>query len=112
MNHENILLGLTNISCGVIFIVICIPLLKRKVKMNYWYGFRISKAFQSEEHWFSINAYGARKLITWSIPLVFIGFLCFFIPLSGTSVLILGGGPVALFTTIAIIQTLLYAKKL
>jgi hypothetical protein len=112
MNHENTLLAITNISCGLLFIAICIPLLKRKVKMNEWYGFRISKAFQSEENWFSINAYGARKLIICSIPIILIGILCFFIPLSGTMILIFGGGTIALFTTIAIIQTLLFAKKL
>jgi hypothetical protein len=112
VDHENLVLAITNISCGVIFIAICIPLLKRKVKMNACYGFRIPKAFQSEENWFTINAYGARKLIIWSIPLIAIGISCFFVPLSDTAVLILGGGPLVLFTTIAIIQTLLYAKKL
>ena len=112
MNHENVFLAITNISCGLIFIAICIPLLKRKVKMNDWYGFRISKAFQSEENWFSINAYGAKKLIICSILMILIGILCFFIPISSTTILILGSGPIAFLTTIAIIQTLLFAKKL
>ena len=80
--------------------------------MNDWYGFRISKAFQSDQNWFDINEYGARKLIIWSIPIIFIGALCFFIPLSNTISIILGAGPVVVFPLIAIIQTLQYAKKL
>ncbi len=112
MNYENMIVALTNISSGVIFIALCIPLLKRKIKMNYWYGFRISKSFMSEENWYDINAYGARAFIVWSIPMILIGFSCFFIPLNDTTSLIFGVGPITLFTTIAIIQTLLYAKRL
>jgi hypothetical protein len=112
MNHENMLLAITNISSGAIFIAISMPLLKRKVKMNKWYGFRIPKAFQSEENWFRINAYGARKLIVWSVPMILMGILCLFIPLTDLTVLIFGSGPIALFASIAIIQTLLYARKM
>ncbi len=112
MNSENMIIALINISSGVIFIAFCIPLLKRKIKMNYWYGFRISKSFESEKNWYDINAYGARKFIIWSIPMILLGFSCLFIPLNDTTSLILGVGPITLCTTIAIIQTLIYAKKL
>ena len=82
MNTINIILGITNISCGVLFILPSIPLLKRKIKRNYLYGFRISKAFESEENWFNINAYGAKQSIIWSIPIILIGIISFFVPLS------------------------------
>ncbi|PIE01027.1 MAG: hypothetical protein CSA81_12905 [Acidobacteria bacterium] len=112
MNYDNMIIALMNISSGVLFIALCIPLLKQKIKMNKWYGFRISKSFKSEENWYDINAYGARIFIIWSVPMILIGFLCFFIPLNDTTYPILAVGPITLFTTIAIIQTLLYARKL
>ncbi len=77
MNYENVIIALTNISSGVIFIAFCIPLLKRKIKMNNWYNFRISKSFESENNWYDINAYGARKFIIWSLPMILMGFSCF-----------------------------------
>ncbi len=42
--------GACNVFCGVLFIAISIPLLKGSVKPNYTYGFRLAKAFESEEN--------------------------------------------------------------
>lgn len=114
MNTTNIMLGIANISCGVLFILISIPLLKRKIRSNYFYGFRISKAFESEENWFNINAYGAKQMIIWSIPIILIGIISFFVPIreESNTAFILVVGPVTVFPLIAIIKTLIYAQKL
>jgi len=55
MIHPNVMLGLGVILVGCVGIALGFPLMKRKVKMNRWYGVRIPKSFQSEEHWFKIN---------------------------------------------------------
>jgi hypothetical protein len=34
--------------------------------MNGAYGIRIPAAFESEQRWYDINAYGGRKLAGWS----------------------------------------------
>jgi len=77
---NNIMLGLTNSLTGLLLIAVCVPLAKRKVKMNRWYGMRLPKAFKSEENWYKINAYGGRLFIYWAIPLVLGGIVSLFLP--------------------------------
>ena len=81
MNSENIYLGSTLTAVSILFISLSIPLVKRKIKMNHLYGVRIPKAFESEENWYKINAYGGKRLIAWSSLLLLIGIAAFFIPL-------------------------------
>ena len=50
----------SNIVSGFLVITVCIPLLNKKIGMNRWYGFRFRKSFESNEHWYEINRYGAR----------------------------------------------------
>ena len=112
--EPNIFLGIMNISCGILFVAISIPLVKRKIGMNMFYGFRISKAFESEENWFDINEYGAKQLAVWSVPVILIGIFCICLPFTGHSFwpAILGAGPVTVAAIIAIVKTLMYARKL
>ena len=97
-----------NIFCGVISIVISIPLLYGKVPMNHAYGFRIRKAFTSNENWYAINRYGARQLMTWSIVMVISGVTLLFVAIPPLARLI----PLVITLTIAIVKTLLFAKTL
>ena len=101
-----------NILTGIIFIAISIPLLKRKIKMNDLFGVRIPKAFESEENWYNINAYGAKQLITWGIFIILIGIIFLLIPVNGIMNLIIAVVPMTISVLIAIIKTLNYAKKL
>ena len=58
--EPNVIFGLLDIVSGVLIIGISIPLVKRKIKMNRFYGFRIRKAFESDEIWYDLNAYGGK----------------------------------------------------
>ncbi len=109
MNKLNLLFGFTNIFCGITFIAISIPLLKRKIKMNYYYGFRVKKAFVSKENWYKINEYGAKHLIIWSSLTILTGIVCFFIPVT---IGIHGIIPMSVFTLIPMIKTLIFSRKL
>lgn len=93
---------------GVIFIVISIPLLRGKIPMNQWYGFRIEKAFVSKENWYAINKYGAKQLILWSVLLILVGIIFLFVPTDP----LLRGIPLVVIVLIAIVRTLLYARTL
>jgi hypothetical protein len=116
MKDPNILLGILNISCGVLFLLLSIPLVMKKVPMNSIYGFRISKAFDSEANWYEVNRYGGRQLIQWSILLIIIGTLYFTFPMdSSRSELanaLTGVAPIAICPVVAIVKTMLYAKQL
>ena len=54
-------------SAALIIIGVSLPLIKRKIKRNQWYGVRIPEAFKSEERWLEINEYGGRLLLRWGI---------------------------------------------
>lgn len=46
-----------------------IPLIRRRVKMNHWYGVRIPAAFISEERWYQLNQYGGRLFLYWGLAM-------------------------------------------
>lgn len=56
-----------HLVAAVIAIGVAVPLTRRRVKMNHWYGVRIPAAFESEEAWFDINQYGGRLLMVWGL---------------------------------------------
>lgn len=87
MEQLNLFPGFALLICAALYSGISLPLLKGSVKMNIWYGFRIKKAFDSEENWYKINQYGARELIRWSIVLIAIAAIAFFLPLQNNIVL-------------------------
>lgn len=63
MEGSAILFDVANIACGVLFILVGIPLAAQKVPMNGVYGFRLSQAFESDENWYAINRYGGKQYI-------------------------------------------------
>ena len=108
---NNIDVGLGNIIVGLLLIILCVPLVKRKIKMNKWYGMRYPEAFKSEEDWYRINEYGGRIFIYWTIPSVLIGVIVLFLPpLGNTAIKSLLRGSIAVTTVMAIIQ-FHYSKK-
>ena len=112
MDMSIILAVAVNVFSRIIFIACSIPLVRRRVKMNYLYGFRIPKAFESEENWYDINEYGAKQMIIWSILIILVGIIYLAIPISEAMSLIMGAGPITLAVLIVIIKTLIYANKL
>jgi len=116
MQKLNIIFGIINIACGILFVLVSIPLVTKKVPMNKLYGFRIAKSFTSRENWYAINRYGGRQLIQWSVLLFIIGILYFFFPIkeSRHEVIntLLAVAPILICTAIPILKTVLYAKEL
>jgi len=98
-----------SIFCGILFIVISLPLLRGSIPMNRFYGFRISKAFTSDENWYAINKYGAEVLIVWSMVMIAAGVLLLFVGLSSP---LLGLIPLVICTAAAIVQTVSFARQL
>ena len=116
MENSNILFGITNLSTGILFILISLPLATGKIAMNPLYGFRIKKALSSDDNWYKINEYGGKQLLKWSFVLVGIGILNFVFPRSDPynvlQNLLYAVGPILICTAISIIKTVLYSKTL
>ena len=52
---------------GLIFSALSVPLIRRKVKMNSWYGIRVPQAMQSENVWYELNAIMGRYLFAFGL---------------------------------------------
>jgi hypothetical protein len=101
--------AVTLVCLGFILIAVSIPLLLGKVKMNCAYGSRIRKAFESEENWYTINSYGAKALICWSLVTMAVGIGCLYIEPQH----VLTVAKLTFLSLLApIVQTLWYAKRL
>ena len=60
---------IVHLIAALIGIAASIPLIGRRVRMNHWYGVRITAAFESDERWYEINNYGGRLLLLWSVAI-------------------------------------------
>ncbi len=93
----------------IILILVSVPLHLEKIKMNRFYGFRIRKAFESEENWYRINKYGAKALMCWSLVIMMMGILCLFIE---PRYVLTIAKVCFLMVLVPVVQTLYYAKWL
>jgi uncharacterized membrane protein len=57
-------------AVGVVFIGIGVPLLRRQVKPNFWYGCRTQKTLSDEKIWYAVNRVTGRDLIVAGILLL------------------------------------------
>ena len=112
MDTTAMVMGLTIICSAVIVILISIPMLKRKIPMNRWYGARFKKSFESEENWYRINAYSAKQLILWTIPILIIGIVTLFLPLEGNTGLFNAIAFSPLLVCVPCLLSYRYARKL
>ena len=63
------------IFIGVLFIAISIPLIKRKVKINNWYGVRLPQTMKNEEIWYEVNEKSGKNLFAFGTIIIFFSIL-------------------------------------
>ena len=108
----NVVIGISNFLVGLIMILLSIPLKNGLIKMNKLYGFRFSKSFESDENWYKINEYGAKRFMFWSIPLLFVGLFSFFLTFDNNTILILIFSCFPVIILIPTFECYLFAKNL
>jgi hypothetical protein len=100
------------LAVGGVMFATCLPLIKRRVPMNRFYGIRVREAFKSKERWLDINAYGGRQFAIWSLPIVIIGILGLLLPTSLLFIYIpIVIGAIVSSALIPLIQTMRWIKK-
>jgi hypothetical protein len=109
MESVNAKTALTLCGLGLVLIAVSVPLYLGKVKPNCVYGFRIRKAFASEENWYLINRYGAKALMWWSVFIMVIGFACLYVEPQHVLAV---AKMTFLSLLVPIVLTLWYAKRL
>ena len=92
MDPVAVILGTSWTLTGVVIIVVSIPLALGRVGRNRFYGVRLSQSFRSDDAWLAINQFGGKRMIAWSVPLVLVGIICFFLSLQSHPALTLALG--------------------
>ncbi|MEW6352325.1 MAG: SdpI family protein [Thermodesulfobacteriota bacterium] len=100
---------ITMIGIGILVVLVSVPLILRKIKMNGVYGFRIGKAFESDENWYTINEFGGKALALWGVAIIVAGIVASL--LEPASVLTFFN-VCMLSVAIPIVATALYAKRM
>jgi hypothetical protein len=54
---------------SVLIVASCLPLLKNKIRLNYFSSRRFRKSFESDETWYKVNQFDARKMLLASMGL-------------------------------------------
>lgn len=108
-----ILEALVILSAGLIILIVSLPLIYRKVPMNPFYGIRIPAAFESNQRWYDINAYGGRQMAGWSSLIIASGAVGFVIPNDEALVyMVLCGAAVLVAVLIPLLQVLRWSRHL
>jgi uncharacterized membrane protein len=60
---ESVWLPLVFVGVGVVFAALGVPLLRGRVRPNFWYGCRTHKTLSDEKIWYAVNRVTGRDLI-------------------------------------------------
>ena len=69
--------SLSSLFFCILYIAIGYPLVKRKIKRNYWYGFRVKYTMEDDDIWFEVNEMLGRDLVGQGIIMGIIGMVGF-----------------------------------
>ena len=61
---EQLVLPMVFFVAGIIFVAIGVPLKRRRIKPNYWYGVRLRPTLEDESIWYDVNEKAGRELAT------------------------------------------------
>lgn len=104
--------GLSDLFTGLLLIGLAVPLIRRQVKMNRWYGVRIPKAYVSEANWYALNEVGGRWLAGAGVLLTLVGGAVLLWPPTtegGVLLAALAPAPLVLFTLLPVLR---FARRL
>jgi len=100
------------LSAGLVIFLISLPLIYRKIPMNSLYGIRIPAAFESNERWYEINAYGGRQLAVWSWVPIVAGVAGLFVPLKYMPICGVASAPVVLVSVLVpVVKIMAWSRR-
>lgn len=75
-----LILFITFFLAGLVQALISIPLILRRVKPNYWYGFRTRKTLENEAVWYDVNEHAGKRLFLSGILIMIAAIVFALIP--------------------------------
>lgn len=61
---------LIQVASGLLLIGLSVPLIRRRIPPNHWYGFRVRRTLGDPTAWYEANAYAGRSLLAAGIAIV------------------------------------------
>jgi hypothetical protein len=112
MDSVAITVGASWTLIGLVIITLAIPLTQGRIPRNGLYGIRFPQSFQSDDAWFAINRFGAKRMMIWSIPIIFVGIISLFLPLrSHTALTLTLGYTPLIFILIPVLESWRFARN-
>lgn len=107
-----ITIGASWTIAGLLSVALAMPLVRGQVGRNSLYGARFPESFQSDDAWFAINRFAGKRMIIWSMPIIILGVIAFFLPLQGntTLALTLAFAPLT-FVLIPVLESWRFARR-
>ena len=65
---------------GLLLIGVSIPLIQRRIKPNYWYGFRTRRTLSDPAVWYEVNAYAGKRLLVSGVVTALAAIVLYFLP--------------------------------
>jgi hypothetical protein len=105
-------IGLSWFLTGALSVLLSLPLIKRKIPRNSFYGMRFAASYQSDQAWYEINEFGGKQMLFWSLLIIAAGTLTLFLPLRGhpTRTLFIGLFPL-IFILTPVLLTWRFARR-
>jgi uncharacterized membrane protein len=65
---------------GALFVVLAVPLMRRLVGPNHWYGFRVPQTLNNRDVWYEANAYAGKGFCWLGFALVAVALVFYWVP--------------------------------
>jgi hypothetical protein len=101
------------ILCGMLLVILSLPLIAEKVRPNPYYGFRFLKTLDDPAVWYEVNKYAGKRLLWIGIIYVLTAVGLYRIPNLSVDSYALSCLVVFIFAfTVAMIQSMRYMKTM
>lgn len=114
---DTYLLVVIFLASGTLLCLIALPLIAGRIPRNRWYGMRVPKTLASDEVWYPANRFAGRALfrsgrLIAAGSLILLGALLLGAPLTVDQVGYIGLALTLIPLTVAVVQSLLYLRRL
>jgi hypothetical protein len=114
MQAISLIVGLCNVTCGVVFALVGMLLASCRIPRGAWYGLTVPNASSSDRNWEQVNKYGGQRLVVWALALLLLGIVCVLLefPPPESWMAPIGLLPIFLCVMIPILETVAFARGL
>ena len=81
MSTGSSFLPAVSLIMGALFVVLAVPLIRRRVPPNHWYGLRVPATFADERVWYEANARAGRELLALGAGAMALGVVLYLVPM-------------------------------